>query len=80
MEGNNLKQRLKEIDVFFQNISIDEFEKAAFDCGLGTIKSSDKSDYVLASNIRYKDEMRNINNTKDNRFYLSENDNLKGAA
>ena len=51
----------------------------AFDCGLGQIKKSKDSTYVLATQS-YSDQIRYIKNTKDNEFSLDMEDYIKGAA
>ena len=79
MEKYDLEQKMKEIESFFERLSVEEFEKMAFDCGLGQIKKSKDSTYVLATQS-YSDQIRYIKNTKDNEFSLDMEDYIKGAA
>ncbi len=81
MGKRDLSERLEQIEAFFQDISIEEFEKKLLDCGLGTICDSSRSDYVLATDMKYRNQMKSVINTKDNKFFLvAEDETIKGAA
>lgn len=77
----NLDKRLQRIDEFFNNLSVDEFEEMAFDCGLGKIKKSSECNYVVAANIQYSNRMKKAVSTKDNQFsFVGNGSDIKGAA
>lgn len=44
----SLEERLRYIDYFFDNLSVEEFEQMAIESGAGYIKKSSESDYVKA--------------------------------
>lgn len=52
MGKRDLSEKLEQIETFFQDISIEEFEKKLLDCGLGTIGDSSRSDYVVATDMK----------------------------
>lgn len=66
VNGRTLECELKKIDEFFDALSVEEFEKIAFDCGAGVISSSYKSKYVEAASQRY----RNVEH--GNKLYASD--------
>lgn len=41
-------KELQRINQIINDMSIEDFEEMLFDCGLGTIKPSEESDYVKA--------------------------------
>ncbi len=66
VNGRTLECELKKIDEFFDALSVEEFEKIAFDCGAGVISSSYKSKYVEAASQRYR------NAEYSNKLYTSD--------
>lgn len=76
--GVSLDEKMKNIEEFFDNLSLDDFEKMSFDAGLGSIADSGKSTYVLAS-MQYVNKAKDMKNTDNNKFSLEKND-LRGAA
>ena len=80
----NLEEKLKEIDAFFENLSLEEFEKMALESGLGKIRESSDCSYVLAVKGMYEgtyvNDQKHVNVTKDNEFHYQNDNILKGAA
>lgn len=52
MDFNKELQRINQI---INDMAIEDFEKMLFDCGLGTIKPSEESDYVKCLNMNFFD-------------------------
>ena len=59
----NINEQIKNIDDFFKNLSIDEFERIAIDAGINESKSS--SDYGMELLL----DSNNVAYTKDNSSY-----------
>lgn len=66
VNGRTLENELKKIDEFFAALSVEEFEKIAFDCGAGVIAPSYKSKYVEAASQRYR------NAERSNKLYIGD--------
>ena len=47
-ENIDYEKELQRISQIIKDMSIEDFEEMLFDCGLGTIKPSEESDYVKA--------------------------------
>lgn len=79
-----LEEKLEEIDTFFENLSLEEFEEMALEAGLGKIRESSDCSYVLAvkglNEGTYVNDQKRVNATKDNDFYCQDDNILKGAA
>jgi len=58
---NNIVERLKKIDNFFENLSIEEFEQKLEAAGINEIKSSSSVDMELSLSLGYIiDQNRNF--------------------
>lgn len=58
---NNIVERLKRIDNFFENLSIEEFEQKLEAAGINEIKPSSGVDMELSLSLRYViDQNRNL--------------------
>ena len=72
----DIKEQIKKIDDFFNNLSIEEFEKMAIEAGINEIKSS--NDYGMKLLLDSKDVAYMKNNflySKDTKYAsIEEND------
>lgn len=79
-----LDERLKKINDFFDNVSLDDFERMALDAGAGAIKESSKCSYVLASTVqndnRYVNGQKFSSDIGNNEFFSQNDGILRGAA
>lgn len=66
VNGRTLEDELKRIGDFFDDLSIEEFEEIALECGAGVIVPTDRSKYVEAVPKRY------TNTENKNYHYLEE--------
>ena len=81
---NSLEEKLKQIDKFFDNLSIEEFEKMSFDAGLGEIEDETESSFMFSIGAEFdtmysKDKSIKLS-TQDNDFYYVDDEKIKGAA
>lgn len=81
----DLKEELDQIDKFFENMSINEFENMLERCGINDITCASEKDMELISNLKNSDtekplyknlEKVNFRNTD---LYMYENDRIKVA-
>lgn len=53
VNGRTLEDELRQIDLFFDSMDLEQFEKMVFECGAGEILPSEESIYVKAVPKRY---------------------------
>jgi len=48
VNGKSLDEEIKSIEIFFEKMSIEEFETMMLECGANNISESNESNYVIA--------------------------------
>lgn len=72
VNGRKIEDELKRIDDYFENITIEELEEMAMECGIAEIAPSAESRYVMAE-VRYGSvERYNVQENKNAEFNLEE--------
>ena len=70
-----LEHKLEQIDEFFENLSVEEFEKGMLDAGAGVISDCGQSTFLLNEG-----KYINLKTNTANKDVFSIEDDLRGAA
>lgn len=73
----NFEKELQRIGKIINDMSMEEFENMLFDCGLGTIRSSEESDFVRSFSIDLFESWNNYA-YKNHRFLQVDYQDLNG--